>query len=258
MPLTVSGEPMAASDRVALVVGAGDYIGSAIAERFARGGYQIVAARRNKTGDKLEPLRVSIESAGGMCHCMTTDARKEEQVMELFERTERDIGPIEVCVFNVGGNVRFPIADTTTRVFYKVWEMACFAGFLTGREAAKYMVPRGYGSIFFTGATASVRGGSGYAAFASAKSGLRALAQSMARELGPKNIHVSHLVIDAGVDTEYVRNLMREEMGDEFDRLPPDTLMSPASIGEVYWFLHQQPRDGWTFELDLRPFAEKW
>ena len=134
---------MAASDRVVLVVGAGDYIGSAIAERFARGGYQIVAARRNKTGDKLEPLRVSIESAGGVCHCMTTDARKEEQVTELFERTERDIGPVEVCVFNVGGNVRFPLADTTTRVFYKVWEMACFAGFLTGREAAKYMVPRG-------------------------------------------------------------------------------------------------------------------
>ena len=189
---------------------------------------------------------------------MSVDARDEERVKALFERTERDIGPIDICVFNVGGNVHFPLADTTTRVFYKVWEMACFAGFLTGREAAKYMVEREHGSIFFTGATASVRGAKGYAAFASAKAGLRALAQSMARELGPKNIHVSHLVIDAGVDTAFVRNLMRKDLGDEFEQLPADTLMAPASIAEVYWFLHQQPRDAWTFELDLRPFAEKW
>ena len=243
---------------VAVVIGAGDYIGSAIAERFAKGGYQIVAARRNKSGDKLEPLQQSIESMEGVCHPMTMDARDEEQVKALFEKTERDIGAIDVCVFNVGGNVHFPIAETTTRVFYKVWEMACFAGFLTGREAAKYMVPRERGCIFFTGATASVRGASGYAAFASAKSGLRALAQSMARELGPKNIHVSHLVVDAGVDTEWVRNLMRESMGEAFDQLPPDTLMTPSSIADVYWFLHQQPRDAWTFELDLRPFAEKF
>ena len=246
------------STGVAVVIGAGDYIGSAIAERFAHGGYQIVAARRNKSGDKLEPLKNAIETAGGVCHPMTMDARDEEQVKALFETTERDIGPIDVCVFNVGGNVRFLIAETTTRVFYKVWEMACFAGFLTAREAAKYMVPRGCGSIFFTGATASVRGASGYAAFASAKSGLRALAQSMARELGPQNIHVSHLVIDAGVDTEWVRNRMRERMGDDFDQMPADTLMTPASIADAYWFLHQQPRDAWTFELDLRPFAEKW
>ena len=241
---------------VAVIIGAGDYIGSAIAKRFALGGYEIVAARRNKTGDKLAPLQAAIESNGGICHPMTMDARDEVQVKALFEKTERDIGPIDVCVFNVGGNVHFPIAKTTTRVFYKVWEMACFAGFLCGREAADYMVPRGRGSIFFTGATASVRGASGYAAFASAKSGLRALAQSMARELGPKNIHVSHLIIDAGVDTAFVRNLMKEQMGEAFDHLPPDTLMNPDSIAQVYWFLHHQPRDAWTFELDLRPFGE--
>ena len=164
-----------------------------------------------------------------------------------------------MCVFNVGGNVRFPLADTTTRVFYKVWEMACFAGFLTGREAAKYMVPRGGTGRSFSPALPQVFAvGADMRLSRVRNRDYAALAQSMARELGPRNIHVSHLVIDAGVDTEYVRNLMRNEMGDEFDRLPPDTLMSPASIGEVYWFLHQQPRDGWTFELDLRPFAEKW
>ena len=160
-------------------------------------------------------------------------------------------------IFNVGANVSFPILDTTSRVFRKVWEMACLGGFLTGREAAKYMLPRQRGSIFFTGATASLRGGKGYAAFASAKSGLRALAQSMARELGPRNLHVAHLVIDAGVDTAWVRERIREA-GRDPAALPPDTLMNPASVAEAYWNLHQQPRDAWTFELDIRPHREIW
>ena len=175
----------------------------------------------------------------------------------VFETIERELGPLEVVVFNVGANVNFPITETTSRVFRKVWEMACLAGFLTGREAARVMLPRRRGSIFFTGATASLRGGKGYAAFASAKFGLRALAQSMARELGPSNIHVAHLVIDAGVDTGFVRERIRAS-GRDPDALAPDTLMNPASIGEAYWMLHQQPRDAWTFELDLRPHGETW
>ena len=149
---------MSQNGKVAMVVGAGDYIGSAIARRFARGGFTVVAARRNKTGDKLAPLQRAIESEGGVCHAMTVDARREEQVVELFEKTESDIGPIEVCVFNVGGNVHFPLLETTSRVFYKVWEMACFAGFLTAREAARHMRPRRRGTLAFTGATASLRG----------------------------------------------------------------------------------------------------
>jgi NAD(P)-dependent dehydrogenase (short-subunit alcohol dehydrogenase family) len=137
--------------------------------------------------------------------------------------------------------------------------MACFGGFLTGREAAKYMVPRNKGSIFFTGATASMRGGIGYAAFASAKFALRALAQSMARELGPENIHVAHLVIDAGVDTAWVRERIKERGGeDALDNLAPDELVRPAAIGEAYWQLHQQDPSCWTHELDVRPFMEKW
>jgi hypothetical protein len=240
---------------VALVVGAGDFIGSAIARRFAAGGYIAAVGRRNAA--KLEPLVAEIEAAGGRARAYALDAREEESVQKVFESIEREQGPIEVMIFNVGANVSFPILDTTSRVFRKVWEMACFGGFLTGREAAKHMLTRQRGSIFFTGATASLRGGKGYAAFASPKSGLRALAQSMARELGPQNLHVSHLVIDAGVDTAWVRERIREA-GRDPAALPPDTLMNPASVAEAYWNLHQQPRDAWTFELDIRPARESW
>jgi len=241
---------------VALVVGAGDFIGAAIARRFARGGYAACMGRRK--GEKLAPLADEIRSGGGEAHAFTLDAREEEQVVELFARIEREIGPLEVVVFNVGANVSFPIRETTTRVFTKVWQMACLGGFLTGREAARYMVPRRRGTILFTGATASLRGAPGYAAFASAKSGLRALAQSMARELGPENIHVAHLVIDAGVDTAWVREMIAKRTGGGAEPLPDGVLVDPASIAEAYWFLHQQPRDAWTFELDLRPSVEKW
>ncbi len=237
---------------VALVVGAGDFIGAAIARRFAAGGYAVCMGRRN--GQKLEPLAEEIRAAGGEAHPFTLDAREEEQVSALFTRIEREIGPIEVVVFNVGANVAFPIRETTERVFRKVWQMACLAGFLTGREAARVMVPRRKGTILFTGATASVRGSAGFAAFASAKHGLRALAQSMARELGPENVHVAHLVIDAPVDTAWVR----EMLGERADGLPDGALMDPDSIADVYWFVHSQPRDAWTFELDLRPSVEKW
>jgi NAD(P)-dependent dehydrogenase (short-subunit alcohol dehydrogenase family) len=246
---------MSTSHPVALVVGAGDYIGAAIARRFAAGGYEVCLARR--TADALGPLAQQIEAAGGRAHAFALDARDEDQTVALFEKIERGIGPLDVVVFNVGGNVNVPIVETTSRVFRKVWEMACFAGFLTGREAAKYMVPRGRGSIFFTGATASLRGGKGYAAFAAAKFGLRALAQAMARELGPANIHVAHLIIDAGVDTAWVRGRIKDRGGDP-DQMPPDTLLKPESVGEAYWQLHQQSRDAWTHELDLRPFRETW
>ena len=238
-------------DATVAVIGAGDYIGGAVAKRFAAGGYHIYAGRRN--GDQLKPLVDEIAAAGGRCTGRSLDARKEDDVANFLKEADA-IAPLEVCVFNIGGNVKTPLLDTTERVFRKVWEMACYAGFLTGREAARQMIPRGKGSIFFTGATASLRGGNGYAAFASAKFGLRAVAQSMARELGPKNIHVAHLIIDAGVDTAWVR----ERRGVDAGVLPPDTLMNPASIGETYWQLHQQPRDAWTFELDIRPFGENW
>jgi len=243
------------SKPVAFIVGAGDYIGSAVSRKFALEGYLVCMARRN--GEKLNALVEEIRSEGGEAYAFSMDARDEDAVVSLFQKIETEHGPLQFVLCNIGGNVMFSILETTSRVFRKVWEMACFSGFLTAREAAKYMLPRGQGSIFFTGATASKRGGSGFAAFASAKSGLLALAQSMARELGPKNIHVAHLVIDAGVDTAWVRERLLAS-GRDPDKLPPDVLMNPKSIAEAYWYLHQQSRDAWTFELDLRPYAEKF
>ena len=240
---------------VCLIVGAGDYIGAAIARRFAQGGFTVCLGRRN--GDKSAALVKEINDAGGSAFAYSLDAREESQISERFAAIEKDIGPLEVVISNPGGNVNFPILDTTERVFYKVWRMACFTGFLTGREAARYMAPRGRGSIFFTGATASLRGGSGFAAFASAKFALRGLAQSMARELGPQGVHVAHLIIDAGVDTEFVRERYRNR-GVDPDSLPQNALLNPASVGETYWMLHHQPADAWTFELDIRPAGEKF
>lgn len=240
---------------VALIVGAGDYIGAAIAKRFAREGFTVCLGRRN--GDKLAPLIDEIAAAGGTAHGFTMDARDEDSTAQVFAQIEAEIGPLEVVIFNVGGNVRFPILDTTARVFRKVWEMACFAGFFSGREAARYMVPRGRGCIFFTGASASMRGNAGFAAFAAGKAGLRALAQSMARELGPKGIHVAHLVIDAGVDTAFVRDLWTKQ-GKDPDQMPPDSLMNPDSVANAYWTLFGQSRDAWTFEMDIRPYGETW
>jgi NAD(P)-dependent dehydrogenase (short-subunit alcohol dehydrogenase family) len=242
--------------QTAAVIGAGDYIGSEIAKKFAAEGFTVFAGRRN--GDKLAPLVKDIEQAGGKIFARSLDARKEEEIVGFLSDADNH-EPLEVCVFNIGANVNFPIVETTERVFRKVWEMACYSGFLAGREAARLMLPRGRGSIFFTGATASLRGGVGYAAFASAKFGLRAVAQSMARELWPKNIHVAHLIIDSGVDTAWVRERLKQREGQAaLDNLDPDRLMPPASVAESYWHLYQQPRSAWVFEQEIRPFGEKW
>ena len=240
----------------AAVIGAGDFIGSAIAKRFASEGFTVFAGRRH--GDKLAPLVAEIEAAGGRVVGRSLDARKEEEITTFLQDADA-VAPLEVCVFNIGANVNFLLLETTERVFRKVWEMACYAGFLTGREAARLMLPRGRGNIFFTGATAGMRGGIGYTAFASAKFGLRAVAQSAARELGPNGIHVPHLVIDAGVDTAWVRERIKEREGDAaLANLDRGRLMQPESVAEAYWQIYQEPRDAWSFERDIRPFAEKW
>jgi NAD(P)-dependent dehydrogenase (short-subunit alcohol dehydrogenase family) len=247
---------VSARNQTAAVVGAGDYIGSAIARKFAAEGFTVFVGRRH--GDKLAPLVKEIDAAGGSAFGRSLDARKEEEIISFLNDADKH-APLEVCVFNIGANVNFSLLETTERVFRKVWEMACYSGFLAGREAARLMVPHGRGSIFFTGATASLRGGVGYAAFASAKFGLRAMAQSAARELWPKNIHVAHLIIDSGVNTEWVRGRIREREGQAaLDNLGPDRLMPPASVAEAYWQLYQQPRSAWVFEQEIRPFGEKW
>ncbi len=245
---------MAKRNATVAVIGAGDFIGAEIAKKFAAEGFTVFAGRRN--GDKLAPLVKEIEEVGGSIVARSLDARDEGEINAFLQDADKH-APLEVTIFNVGANVNFPILETTDRVFRKVWEMACWAGFLAGRESARLMLPRGRGNIFFTGATASLRGGSGFAAFASAKFGLRAVAQAMARELGPKQIHVAHLIIDSGVDTAWVRERREQLWGKEaLDN--PDLLMPPASVAEAYWQLYQQPKSAWTFELEIRPFGEKW
>jgi NAD(P)-dependent dehydrogenase (short-subunit alcohol dehydrogenase family) len=240
------------TSKAALVIGAGDATGGAIARRFAREGFIACVTRRN--ADKLQPLVDRIKADGGQAHGFGSDARDEAQMAELVATIERDIAPIEVAVFNIGANVRFTITETTERVYRKVWEMGALAGFLMGREVAKVMVPRGRGTILFTGATSSLRGSAGFAAFAGAKHALRALAQSMARELGPQGIHVAHVVIDGAIDTEFIRANFPERYALK-DR---DGILSPDAIADNYWLLHRQHRSAWTHELDLRPWIEKF
>ena len=237
---------------ICCVIGAGDATGSAIARRFAHEGYTVCVARRNE--DALQPLVQQINDQGGRGLAFGLDARREDQVVAFFNQIEAEVGPIQVMVFNVGGNVRFPILETTAQKYFKVWEMCAMAGFLAGREAARVMLPRGRGTLLFTGATASLRGANGFAAFAGGKAALRALAQSMARELAPKGLHVAHVVIDGLIDTAFAREHFAQRVADG----GPDSILNPEHIADAYWWLHQQPRDAWTFELDLRPSVEPW
>ena len=248
----MTNTPSANRDRAALVVGASDATGGAIARRFAAEGYHVVGVRRN--AEALAPLVEQIRAAGGRAEGWACDARKEEQVVALIERIERDVAPLEVVVFNIGANVRFAVTETTERVYRKVWEMAALAGFLVGREAARAMAPRGRGTILFTGATASLRGGKGFAAFAGAKHALRALAQSMARELGPQGLHVAHVVIDGAIDTEFIATNFPERYALKAE----GGILDPEAIAEAYWQLHRQPKNAWTHEMDLRPWMESF
>jgi NAD(P)-dependent dehydrogenase (short-subunit alcohol dehydrogenase family) len=237
-----------------LVIGAGDGLGGAIARAFVAQGLCVCVTRRPRHLEQVEVLAQSIRAGGGKAHAFGVDARREEDVVALIDKIEREIGPLEVVVFNIGANVRFGIVETTTQVFSKVWEMATLAGFLTAREAARVMTPRGRGTILFTGATASVRGGAGYSAFSSAKHGLRAIAQSLARELGPKGIHVAHVVIDGMIDGVFARSIAP----DAAELLAREEILDPEEIARNYVWLHQQRRSAWTFELDLRPWVEIW
>ncbi len=242
----------AGAGKAVLVVGAGDATGAAVARRFAREGYAVCVTRR--TADKVAALAESICAAGGIAHGFASDARVEGEVSSLFERIECDIAPLDVVVFNIGGNVRFGITETTERVYRKVWEMGALAGFLVGREAARKMLPRGRGTILFTGATASLRGAAGFCAFSGAKHALRSLAQSMARELGSQGIHVAHVIVDGAIDTQFIA----ENFPQRYALKDQDGILNPDAIAENYWQLHLQHRSAWTHELDLRPWLEKF
>ncbi|MEZ5985527.1 MAG: SDR family oxidoreductase [Hyphomonas sp.] len=245
---------MANSTGAALIIGAGDATGGAIAKAFAREGLTACVTRRPRNLADLDTLVANIEANGGKARAFGVDARSEDETIALFNQVETEVGPIEACIFNIGANVRFPVTETTSRVYQKVWEMAAFAGFLAGREAARVMSPRGRGTIIFTGATAAIRGGAGFSAFSGAKHALRALAQSMARELGPRGIHVAHVVVDGAIDSAFIR----ETLPDTDERRARDGLLIPDEIAKNYVWLHNQHRSAWTHELDLRPWCETW
>jgi short-subunit dehydrogenase len=267
--MTDSAAPPPPRKGVCLVIGAGDATGGAVARRFAREGYIACVTRRSL--DKLQPLKAQIESAGGVCHAFGSDARVEDDVVALVEKIETEIAPIRVMVFNIGANSPNSILTETARRYTKMWEMACLAGFLTGREVAKRMVAREgsmqgsttgesnagiqhKGTIIFTGATASLRGSANFAGFSGGKMALRALAQSMARELGPMGVHVAHPIIDGAIDTEFIRT----QFPQRYALKDQDGIVNPEHIADAYWMLHNQPRDAWTHELDLRPYMEKF
>jgi NAD(P)-dependent dehydrogenase (short-subunit alcohol dehydrogenase family) len=247
-------EKAASPKGVCLIIGAGDGLGGAIARAFAREGHPVCLTRRARHLEQLEALAGEIRRQGGVAHAFGVDARIETEMVTLFDDIEARIGPLEIVVFNIGANVRFGLIETTARVFTKVWEMACFAGFLTGREAARVMVPRGRGSILFTGATASLRGREGFAAFAAAKAGLRAIAQSAAREFAPKGIHVAHVVVDGAIDGVFART----NRSDTETLLSENRILKPDQIAGNFVWLHAQQRSAWTHELDLRPWTESW
>lgn len=237
-----------------LIVGAGDGVGAAIARAFAADGLAVCVTRRPRHLDQLEALAASIRADGGQAHAFGVDARNEAEMIALIDRIEAEIGPLQVVVFNIGANVRFPVLETTAQVYSKVWEMAALAGFFTGREAARVMAPRGKGSILFTGATASTRGGAGFSAFAGAKAALRQLAQSLAREMGPQGLHVAHVVVDGMIDGTFARSIAPDIQ----TLLDEDAILKPDEIAKNYVWLHNQQRSAWTFELDLRPWKETW
>lgn len=241
----------------AIVVGVGAKrgLGAALCRRFAREGYHVLVAGR--TLAKIRKVADTIVSAGGRAAPVVMDATREEDVVRLFDRgmsPGRGLAPADLVVSNVGNNQPIDFRKLTVAQFEDFWRVGCFSGFLVGREAARRIVPLGRGTIIFTGASASVRGKPGFAHFAAAKAGLRAIAQSMAREYGPLGLHVAHVVVDGGIDGDYLRTrfpALLKERG-------KTGLLNVDAIAETYWQIHRQPRSAWTQEVDLRPFKESF
>jgi NAD(P)-dependent dehydrogenase (short-subunit alcohol dehydrogenase family) len=231
--------------QAAVIVGVGPGLGWALVKRFAREGFATVACARDP--GKLEPLA---RSEGIEPRLEACDVTKPADVARVFASVERELGVPGVVVFNAGAYERGGILDITPESFERCWRVGCLGGFHVGQAAARLMLAKGSGTILFTGATASLRGGAGFANLAVPKFGLRALAQSMARELQPKGIHVAHVIIDGQIASEARRGLATER--------GPDSLLSPDAIAGTYYQLHRQPRSAWTHELDLRPWVEKF
>ena len=233
------------TQKTAVVVGVGPGLGAALVRTFANEGYSVVAAARSAS--TLQDLKGANET--GRVIAIDCDATEQSDVERVFDEAAA-IGPTEIAIFNAGAFVRASILETEPAEFERCWRVGCFAGFLVGRAAARRMLEHGRGTILFTGATASLRGGASFVNLASPKFGLRAVAQSMARELGPKNIHVAHVVIDGQIHSERYAHLAAER--------GPDSLLEPDAIAAQYLALHRQHRSAWTHEIDLRPWSEKF
>ncbi len=239
----------------AIVVGVGDErgLGAALCRRFATEGYHVLVAGR--TAGKIEQVARTIRAAGGRAEAIATDTTREDDVVRLFDLAMtqgNDRAPADLVVFNAGNNQRIDFRELSPLLFEDFWRIGCFGGFLVGREAARRLVPLGRGTVVFTGASASLRGKPGFAHFAAAKAGLRAIAQSMAREYGPQGLHVAHVVIDGGIDGERLRRHVPNILAERGE----DGLLGIEAIAEAYWRIHRQPRSAWTHELDLRPYKE--
>ncbi|MEL6180932.1 MAG: SDR family NAD(P)-dependent oxidoreductase [Myxococcota bacterium] len=240
-------------NKAILVVGAGSGTGAEVAKRFAREGFVACVARRN--ADALADLVSEIEQEGGKARAFAIDATQEQSVIDAFNTIETEIGPVAVAVYNAAGFARSSITETSVETYHNMWAVGTLGGFIVGREAARRMVPRGEGTILYTGASASLRGNALFAAFAASKHAMRVTAQSMARELGPKGIHVAHVIIDGLIDVPRGRAMLGD---DAYEKLGEHGTLKPENIAEAYWTLHRQSPSAWTFEMDLRPFSESW
>lgn len=240
------------SKPVAVVAGVGEGLGLGLAKRFATGGYKTIMLARSI--DKFTEIEKAIAQAGGEAVGMQADARDEKMMATLLEKIEKDIGPIEVAIYNAGAQHRKPLLEITGDTFEKVWRLGCFGGFVFGREAIRHMLPRGKGTVLYTGATSSMRGGSNFGAFSSAKFGMRAVAQSMAREFGPQGIHVATVVIDGAVDMPAIHKMFP----DLAKRTPENGFLKPEAVAETYFQIHKQHPSAWTLETEVRPFCEKF
>jgi len=230
-------------------VGAVEGLGAAIARRFAQNGYRVAVTGRSR--DRLDAVAASIRDAGGEAVPVVADAGNEKDLLNAAEQV-RALGPLHVAVFNVGNSVSGPALDLSAELFEQTWRASTLGGFLFARESTRLLLENGGGTLLFTGATASLRGKPPYTAFAAAKAGLRSLSQSFAREFGPQNVHVAHVVIDGGINGER----LRQHAPQRVQTVGEDGLLGLDAIADAYWYLHRQPRSAWTQELDLRPFKE--
>lgn len=232
-------------------VGAVEGLGAALALRFAKGGYKVAVSGRSP--DKLKAVVESIHAQDGEAVAVPADAGNEADVLAAIE-TVRGLGQLRVAIFNVGNSVAAPSLELSAELFEQTWRASTLGGFLFAREATRALLENGGGTLLFTGATASLRGKPPFTAFAAAKAGLRSLSQSFAREFGPQNVHVAHVVIDGSINGERVRSRAPQRL----EQLGAEGALQLEDIAEAYWYLHSQPRSAWTQELDLRPFKESF